>query len=79
MSELHSAHDMALPTFLRHLNVLENSGLTKSKKNGRVRTVSICADQLKPLDKWLDQQRDNWSGRLDRLAQFAQDLERTKS
>lgn len=79
VSTLFEPHDMALPTFLKHLKVLETSGLTQSEKNGRVRTVSIRSDQLDTLDTWLNQQRSAWSARLDRLSQLAQTLERTKS
>ncbi|MGH1577861.1 ArsR/SmtB family transcription factor [Planktotalea sp.] len=79
VSELHAPHDMALPTFLRHLKVLEKSGLTQSEKTGRVRVVSVKPDQLDMLDAWLKQQRSAWNGRLDRLDRLAQQLERTKS
>lgn len=79
VSELHAPHDMALPTFMRHLKVLEDSGLTQSEKTGRVRTVSVKPDQLETLDKWLTDQRGAWNNRLDRLAILAQQLERTKS
>ena len=79
VSELHAPHDMALPTFMRHLKVLEGSGLTQSEKTGRVRTVSIRASELEMLDDWLTQQRNAWGKRLDRLTRIANDLERTKS
>ena len=79
VSELHAPHDMALPTFMRHLKVLEDSGLTRSEKVGRVRTVSIKSEQLEPLEQWLNQQRDSWSVRLDRLALLAEQLKRTTS
>jgi DNA-binding transcriptional ArsR family regulator len=79
VSTLYEPHDMALPTFLKHLKILETSGLTQSEKNGRVRTVSIRADQFDTLDSWLNQQRSAWSTRLDRLTQLAHTLERTKS
>lgn len=67
VSELHGPHDMALPTFLRHLKVLEASGLVKSHKKGRVRTVHIEAAPLRAAESWLAAQRRMWEGRLDRL------------
>ena len=79
VSELHAPYDMALPTFMRHLKVLEDSGLTQSVKKGRVRTVSVRADQLGALENWLAEQRGAWDARLDRLALLATQLERTKS
>lgn len=79
VSELHAPYDMALPTFLKHLKVLEDCGLTQSEKKGRVRMVSVKPEQLKPLETWLDAQRSAWSTRLDRLAVLAEQMQRTKS
>ena len=38
VSVLAEPFDMALPSFLQHMNVLEASGLVRSSKSGRVRT-----------------------------------------
>jgi len=76
VSDLHAPHDIALPTFLRHLKVLERSGLVRSEKTGRVRTVHLEAVPLAEAEGWLHQQRRIWDGRLDRLAQLAETLER---
>ncbi|MBY5935214.1 metalloregulator ArsR/SmtB family transcription factor [Tateyamaria omphalii] len=74
VSALHDGHDMALPTFLKHLKVLEESGLVSSTKKGRVRTVHIEAAPLRVMDDWLKRQKDMWEGRLDRLARLAETL-----
>ena len=39
VSSLAAPHAMALPTFMRHLKALEDCGLVRSIKNGRVRTL----------------------------------------
>lgn len=67
VSTLHAPHEIALPTFLRHLKVLEKSGLVRSQKSGRVRTVHIEAAPLALAESWLKHQRQIWEGRLDRL------------
>ncbi len=67
VGELHAPHDIALPTFLRHLKVLEASGLVRSEKRGRVRTVHIEAAPLASAERWLARQRALWEARLDRL------------
>ena len=67
---------MALPTFLRHLRVLEDSGLVRSDKCGRVRTVHIDPAGLVPATEWLDRQRQQVLDRVDRLQALAEDLER---
>lgn len=77
VSDLHAPHDIALPTFLRHLKVLEAAGLVASHKSGRVRTVYIEAAPLAEAESWLARQRRLWQGRLDRLDALAERLERT--
>lgn len=74
VSELHAPHDIALPTFLRHLKVLEASGLVRSEKKGRVRTVHIEAAPMAQAQDWLSRQRQVWEGRLDRLDALARTL-----
>ena len=77
VSDLHGPHAMALPTFLRHLRVLEDAGLLRSAKKGRVRTCHIEAGPLAEVQGWLDSQRRLWESRLTRLDRLASALERT--
>ena len=63
---------MGLPAFLKHLTVLETSGLIRSEKQGRVRTCHINAEQLAAAEGWLAEQRAVWQGRTDRLAAFVE-------
>lgn len=79
VSALHDGHDMALPTFLRHLKVLEDSGLVHSEKKGRVRTVTANPEGLRAGADWLNRHRAMWEGRMDRLAALAETLERTRT
>ncbi|MEM6479105.1 MAG: metalloregulator ArsR/SmtB family transcription factor [Pseudomonadota bacterium] len=78
VKDLHAPHDMALPTFLKHLSKLEAAGLVRSEKKGRVRIVHIEAAPLKEVEDWLGKQRDIWEGRLDRLERLAAKLSDTK-
>jgi DNA-binding transcriptional ArsR family regulator len=66
-SELADGFDMALPSFLQHLRVLEDSGLVASHKQGRVRTYRLTPGPLREAEHWLSEQRDVWERRLDRL------------
>ena len=75
VSELHSAHDLALPTFLRHLKVLEDAGLVRSEKLGRVRVVHIEAQSLARIDDWLANQRKLLRESVDRLSALAERIE----
>lgn len=63
----------SLPTVMRHLSVLEEAGLIRTAKDGRVRTCAIEPEALNPMRSWLDQQRAIWEARLDRLDAFVID------
>lgn len=68
VSTLAEPFDMALPTFMRHLKILENCGLVRSVKKGRVRTCHIEAAPLMELQGWLEWQRRVREGRQDKLS-----------
>ena len=70
VSELAAPHDMALPSFLKHLKVLEAGGWITSGKAGRVRTCCLRPEAAKAAEGWLGQQRSLWEARLDRLDTF---------
>ena len=70
ISELAKPFDMALPSFMKHIRFLEESGLIVTRKQGRVRTCAIEQDRLALVDGWLAEQRAIWEGRTDRLALF---------
>ena len=76
VSELHAPHQMALPTFMRHLKVLEDTGIVRSIKKGRVRTCHIEPEPLIAAQGWLAWQRELWETRLDRLEALAASLEK---
>ena len=70
VSELAEPYDMALPSFLQHLKILESSGLVSSKKVGRVRTYQLAPERLKLAEDWLGRQRNLWERRLDRMEEY---------
>ena len=74
VSELAEPFDMALPSFLQHLRVLEDSGLIQSQKRGRVRTVRVRPNNLRRAANWLAQQRGIWEQRLDQLDSYLNTL-----
>ncbi len=66
-SELARPFEMALPSFIQHLSVLERAGLVTSTKQGRVRTYDLAPATLAVADDWLARQRRLWERRLDQL------------
>ena len=67
---------MSLPSLLQHLQVLEESGLVRSEKSGRVRTCRMEPKALSRADRWIQKQRAMWESRLDRLEAY---LEETRA
>ena len=67
VTDLATPLPMSMPAVLQHLQVLERSGLVRSRKVGRVRTCSIDVKALKPVERWIEQRRAGWERRLDRL------------
>ncbi|MCA8962301.1 MAG: helix-turn-helix transcriptional regulator [Planctomycetes bacterium] len=74
VSELAEPFDMALPSFMRHLRVLEDCGLVSTQKRGRVRTVKIRPKTLERAAGWLAEQRSTWERRLDQLDAYIETL-----
>jgi DNA-binding transcriptional ArsR family regulator len=81
VSELARPFDMALPSVVQHLGVLETAGIVTSTKTGRVRTYQLAAEALTPAAEWIGGQRLPAERRLDRLGTFlttSTDKETTK-
>jgi DNA-binding transcriptional ArsR family regulator len=74
VGELAQPFRMALPSFVQHLGVLEECGLVRSKKQGRVRTYTLAPQPLTAAEHWLSDQRAHWERRLDSLDNFLQTL-----
>jgi DNA-binding transcriptional ArsR family regulator len=70
VSELARPFDMALPSFTQHLDVLEQCGLVRSRKAGRVRTYRLVPQPLEAAERWMNKQRALWERRLDQLDSY---------
>lgn len=70
VSELARPLSMSLPSVMQHLQVLEDSGLIRSQKTGRVRTCRIDPKALQVAEMWIGERRSNWEHRLDRLSAY---------
>ncbi|CCV12284.1 Regulatory protein ArsR (fragment) [Mesorhizobium sp. STM 4661] len=74
VGELAQLFDMALPSFIEHLRVLEGCGLVRSQKTGRVRTYQLAPEPLKLAENWLAEQRTPWERRLDQFDAYVMKL-----
>lgn len=75
VSELARPLPMALPSVVQHLKVLEDSGLIRSQKVGRVRTCHVEPAALSAAERWIAEQRAYWERRLDRLEAYIETLQ----
>ena len=75
VSELSAPFDMALPSFMKHMRVLEETGLVSSSKSGRVRTCTLERDKLASAERWFEEQRALWSSRYDNLDKLLDQLQ----
>lgn len=75
VSELAKPFEMALPSFMQHLRVLEECGLVSSAKKGRVRYCQLQSSRLKEAESWLSVQRRRWENRLNQLDDYLSTME----
>jgi DNA-binding transcriptional ArsR family regulator len=69
-SELAEPLAISLAAVVQHLQILEESGVVRTEKVGRVRTCSIAPEGLRIAEKWLNERMTLWERRLDRLGQL---------
>src|SRR5580693_6992824 len=70
VSDLARPFDMTLAAIVQHLQVLEDSGVIRTEKVGRVRTCRIEPKGLRVAEAWIAERRTLWEQRLDRLGDF---------
>src|SRR6266478_3724222 len=75
VSDLAEPFDMTLAAVVQHLQVLEESGLVRSEKVGRVRTCQIEPKGFALVEKWITDRRTLWQRRFDRLGALLADAE----
>ena len=76
VSELAQPLSMSLPAVLQHLQALEMSGLVRSEKKGRVRTVRLEPGVLTQAEQWLIETRSEWEARADRLERYLKKMKK---
>ena len=74
MTDLARPFKMALPSFAQHLTVLEECGVVRSRKEGRVRRYRLVPQPLAAAEDWMVAQRAIWEQRLDQLAEYVEQM-----
>jgi DNA-binding transcriptional ArsR family regulator len=70
--ELVKPLDITLAAVVQHLQVLEESGLVRTQKVGRVRACHIRAEGLRLAERWIAERRTVWESRFDRLGEIVE-------
>jgi DNA-binding transcriptional ArsR family regulator len=70
VSELSRPLDITLAAVVQHLQVLEESGLVRTEKVGRVRSCHFQPHGLELVERWLSERRGTWQQRFDRLGEL---------
>ena len=74
VTELAGSVPLAMPSVVKHLQVLEGGGIVRSTKAGRVRTYGMRPDGLNAIGEWVRQREATMNRAFDRLAQAMIDV-----
>ena len=70
VSRLAEPLGVTLTAVAQHLQILEEAGLVRTEKLGRVRTCRLETAGLAVLEQWIRDRRSPWEQRLDRLGEL---------
>ncbi len=76
MTAIAQPFKMALPSFAQHMKVLEDCGIVRSHKAGRVRSYELDLRSLVSAEDWMAHQRAVWEQRLDRMEAVVAEMKR---
>src|ERR1043165_6564033 len=68
VNELAAPFPVSVQAVSRHLKVLERAGLITRGRTAQLRPSRLEGAPLRTAAEWLEQYREIWEGRLDRLA-----------
>jgi DNA-binding transcriptional ArsR family regulator len=78
VTELAEPFAMSLPAVSRHLKVLEKAKLIERSREAQWRPCKLAPEPLKEVSSWLEQYRQLWEDRLDRLDQYLKDIQKNQ-
>jgi DNA-binding transcriptional ArsR family regulator len=70
VSRLAEPLGLTVAAVVQHIQVLEESGLVRSEKVGRVRTCRIEPKGLAIARQWIEDRRPEWDRRFERLGKL---------
>lgn len=69
---------MSLTGMKKHVGILEQAGLVKTEKKGRVRTCKLGSSRLDSETAWIESYKELWDRRFDALDAVVQELKLKK-
>jgi DNA-binding transcriptional ArsR family regulator len=75
VTELAEPYEMSMPAITKHLKVLEKAGLITRGKEAQWRPCQLKAGPLQEVNSWLDQYREFWEERFDRLDEYLKKIQ----
>jgi DNA-binding transcriptional ArsR family regulator len=75
VTELAAPFDMSLPGVSKHLKVLREAGLVSQGRDAQWRPVRLEPSRLQEISAWVEQYRQLWEARLDRLDEYLRALQ----
>ncbi|MGE3076255.1 MAG: ArsR/SmtB family transcription factor [Dehalococcoidia bacterium] len=75
VTELAAPFEMTLPAISKHLKVLERAGLISQVREAQWRPRRLEAAPLREAEAWIEQYREFWEERFDRLDNYLQTLQ----
>jgi DNA-binding transcriptional ArsR family regulator len=70
VGEIASSYDMSLAAVSKHLFVLEKARLVTKRREGKMQVVALAPAALTDAANHLEQYREIWENRLDRLEAY---------
>jgi DNA-binding transcriptional ArsR family regulator len=75
VTELAEPFQMSLPAVTKHLKVLERAGLISRGRQAQWRPCKLEAQPLRDATGWMEQYRQFWDERIDRLENYLIELQ----
>jgi DNA-binding transcriptional ArsR family regulator len=75
ITELAERFEMSLTGMKKHVAVLEEAGLVRTEKVGRVRTCRLGPQRLAEINAWLERYRMMWEARFTELDALLEELQ----
>ena len=70
VGELARPFRISRPAISKHLRVLEEAGLVRRTRDGRINRCTLEPEPMRAAAEWVEQYRAFWEGQLDALARF---------